>query len=72
MMKFESSDVTFSLPTRYEENQGGQQSGEGLSDVKGDEIQTNWDETVESFDAMNLHDNLLRGIYAYGFENVGD
>lgn len=32
------------------------------------DITTNWDEAVESFDAMNLHDNLLRGIYAYGFE----
>jgi translation initiation factor 4A len=32
------------------------------------DVETNWDEAVESFDAMNLHDNLLRGIYAYGFE----
>jgi len=27
-----------------------------------------WEETFESFDAMGLHENLLRGIYAYGFE----
>ena len=33
-----------------------------------EDIETNWDEAVESFDAMDLHDNLLRGIYAYGFE----
>ena len=32
------------------------------------EIDTNWDETVESFDAMELREDLLRGIYAYGFE----
>lgn len=27
---------------------------------------TEWNETFESFDQMNLHENLLRGIYAYG------
>eukprot|EP01084_Bolivina_argentea_P140787 247444_1 len=31
-------------------------------------IQTNWDECIESFDAMDLREELLRGIYAYGFE----
>eukprot|EP00877_Chromochloris_zofingiensis_P005756 jgi/Chrzof1/15181/Cz09g30170.t1 len=29
---------------------------------------TEWEETFESFDQMGLHENLLRGIYAYGFE----
>ena len=33
-----------------------------------DNVESNWDEVVESFDDMNLHDDLLRGIYAYGFE----
>lgn len=32
------------------------------------EIQTNYFQTVESFDEMNLREELLRGIYAYGFE----
>ena len=27
-----------------------------------------WEEVCESFDDMGLHENLLRGIYAYGFE----
>ena len=27
---------------------------------------TEWEETFESFDQMGLHENLLRGIYAYG------
>jgi hypothetical protein len=27
---------------------------------------TEWNEASESFDEMNLHENLLRGIYAYG------
>lgn len=31
-------------------------------------IESNWDEIVESFDDMNLREQLLRGIYAYGFE----
>jgi translation initiation factor 4A len=32
------------------------------------EIETNWDKVVESFDELGLKDELLRGIYAYGFE----
>ena len=31
-------------------------------------LQTNWTEIVDSFDAMNLKEELLRGIYGYGFE----
>ena len=27
-----------------------------------------WDEVVDSFENMSLHENLLRGVYAYGFE----
>jgi translation initiation factor 4A len=34
----------------------------------GEVVETNWDEVVESFDDMALKDDLLRGIYAYGFE----
>ena len=32
------------------------------------DIDSNWDETTETFDAMELPEELLRGIYAYGFE----
>jgi len=32
------------------------------------EVGSNWDQVVESFDDMGLKDDLLRGIYAYGFE----
>jgi superfamily II DNA/RNA helicase len=35
---------------------------------EGDEMETNWHERVESFDDMNLREELLRGIYSYGFE----
>ncbi|CAL1260903.1 unnamed protein product [Larinioides sclopetarius] len=31
-------------------------------------IESNWEEVVDSFDNMNLNEDLLRGIYAYGFE----
>ena len=27
---------------------------------------TEWEDSFESFDQMGLHENLLRGIYAYG------
>eukprot|EP00566_Odontella_aurita_P010538 CAMPEP_0113538070 /NCGR_PEP_ID=MMETSP0015_2-20120614/7167_1 /TAXON_ID=2838 /ORGANISM="Odontella" /LENGTH=406 /DNA_ID=CAMNT_0000437615 /DNA_START=121 /DNA_END=1341 /DNA_ORIENTATION=- /assembly_acc=CAM_ASM_000160 len=37
----------------------------GLTD--GD-IDSNWDEAIDSFDGMELPEELLRGIYAYGFE----
>merc|ERR1719263_1714213 len=35
---------------------------------KEEEFETNWIQVCESFDDMNLRDELLRGIYAYGFE----
>jgi len=37
---------------------------DGLAEI----IESNWDEVYESFDDMNLKTELLRGIYAYGFE----
>jgi len=32
--------------------------------VKDEEIDTNWDEAIETFDNMELREELLRGIYA--------
>jgi hypothetical protein len=32
------------------------------------DITTNWEEVTATFDAMDLKEDLLRGIYAYGFE----
>jgi translation initiation factor 4A len=32
----------------------------------GENFFTEWEETFDSFDNMGLHENLLRGIYAYG------
>jgi hypothetical protein len=33
-----------------------------------EEISSNWDECTTTFDSMDLHEDLLRGIYGYGFE----
>jgi Superfamily II DNA and RNA helicases len=37
----------------------------GVADI---DIESNWEEAIEAFDAMDLSEELLRGIYAYGFE----
>ncbi|KAG5008613.1 hypothetical protein JHK87_017128 [Glycine soja] len=39
-----------------------------LLSTDGQEFFTSYDEVYDSFDAMGLQENLLRGIYAYGFE----
>ncbi|KAH8040251.1 hypothetical protein HPB51_009799 [Rhipicephalus microplus] len=31
-------------------------------------IESNWEEIIDNFDDMSLREELLRGIYAYGFE----
>jgi len=36
--------------------------------AEGDDFAKEWTEVCETFDEMNLQENLLRGIYAYGFE----
>jgi len=42
--------------------------GAGGDEIDGNDIETNWDESVDTFDALELKEPLLRGIYAYGFE----
>lgn len=42
-------------------------SQENETHIEGD-FETNWNQISELFDDMNLRDELLRGIYAYGFE----
>ncbi|KAF5098420.1 hypothetical protein D0Z03_001221 [Geotrichum reessii] len=44
-------------------------ANETLNDIEAERIETNYDEVVESFDDLHLKDDLLRGIYAYGFES---
>jgi len=49
-------------------------SGKGQSgrvtdtEIDESQIDSNWAEICESFDAMGLSENLLRGIYGYGYE----
>jgi len=38
----------------------------GFSDVPEGEIESNWDEVTDNFDDMNLKEELLRGVFAYG------
>lgn len=33
---------------------------------EGEDMISDWTEVAETFDSMGLHENLLRGIYAYG------
>jgi translation initiation factor 4A len=50
-------------------NEGGGEDaaaeGGGLTDA---DFDSNWDEAIETFDGMDLPEELLRGIYSYGFE----
>jgi len=50
-------------------NDAGAEGGEAppgeLTDA---DFDSNWDEAIESFDGMDLPEELLRGIYSYGFE----
>jgi translation initiation factor 4A len=48
-----------------EERRDAKPSGAGPID---EEFETNYDEIVDNFDNMGLQEDLLRGIYAYGFE----
>ena len=50
------------------DNNGPPPAGAPTDSAEDLEIQTNWDETTTTFDAMDLKEDLLRGIYAYGFE----
>jgi len=45
--------------------EGGEGGPGGLTDA---DFDSNWDEAIETFDAMELPEELLRGIYSYGFE----
>ena len=41
---------------------------EELKSLEEENITTNWDEISPTFDSLDLKEDLLRGIYAYGFE----
>jgi len=39
----------------------------GVANPGDSEIESNWDQVIDNFDAMELKPELLRGIYAYGY-----
>ena len=47
-----------------------QQRNENVTDIfcRSGQIESNYDEVTDSFDSMSLKSELLRGVYAYGFE----
>lgn len=49
--------------TELEEQKGTEEKTE----VPEEEIVSNWEEKVETFDELGLKEELLRGIYGYGF-----
>ncbi|KAD6452958.1 hypothetical protein E3N88_07663 [Mikania micrantha] len=53
--------------SQYDAGQFDMKMNELLSS-DGQDFFTSYDEVYDSFDAMGLQENLLRGIYAYGFE----
>mmetsp|Transcript_11102 Transcript_11102/g.11112 ORF Transcript_11102/g.11112 Transcript_11102/m.11112 type:complete len:411 (-) Transcript_11102:315-1547(-) len=57
--------------SEFTENQGApaEKSAPPASETITDgEVETNWDECTATFDLMDLKEDLLRGVYAYGFE----
>ena len=62
----------FADKPRTDEAGAGQENTEDAianSGVNADgDVETNWTETTTTFDLMDLKEDLLRGIYAYGFE----
>ena len=60
------------LPTNYRSAKPHAQEGDAgeapLGGLTEADIDSNWDEIIETFDAMDLPEELLRGIFAYGFE----
>ena len=53
--------------TKNTEQPASEEKKEGEDDE--DEVGENWTDEVESFDNMALKEDLLRGIYAYGFKD---
>jgi translation initiation factor 4A len=48
-------------------NEGGAE-GENVGGLTDADFDSNWDEAIETFDGMEIPEELLRGIYSYGFE----
>lgn len=68
----ESIIYLLSLLFLRDDNRKGDHENQGYDGPPGMEpdgvIESNWNEVYDKFDEMNLKEELLRGIYAYGFE----
>jgi len=59
---------TQSIPEKKESRETGPVSDNKSSGVIDQEFESNYEEIIDNFDNMGLVEDLLRGIYAYGFE----
>lgn len=66
-----ASIATNEAPTDQAPQEGGADSAPGSGEQPaGEEVESNFTEITATFDDMDLKEDLLRGIYAYGFEKV--
>ena len=63
-----NSDPPPTEPEADGRGEGGRGEGGDMGEITDADIESNWEEAIDSFDAMELPEELLRGIYAYGFE----
>jgi len=64
-MSAEGEEVSNSEQPQQDPDGRGEPAPGGLTE---EDIDSNWDEAIDSFDGMEIPEELLRGIYAYGFE----
>jgi translation initiation factor 4A len=66
---YESTNNNNEEKENYSNENNEENEEEGIGKLKDDqEFTTNWDKIVDSFDDMELREELLRGIYGIGFE----
>ena len=54
--------------SRPEETVAAPAGGDNNLNIAETEIESNWETVIDNFDNMELKAELLRGVYAYGFE----
>lgn len=60
-MAYNNSEGGATQPTAAEDARDREMDPDGV-------IESTWDEVISSFEDMNLNNDLLRGVFAYGFE----
>jgi hypothetical protein len=65
MFPYRQHDAPEDNPRFEEGNKNREGEGEGEDESI---FETNWDESVEKFDDLNLKEEVLRGVFGYGFE----